>query len=95
MLHAEAQDGFWLADPDLVVRSSWKEIRDKLARTYAFETSPLAKFCPQDVERLCPFARRAVALWDALPVGGSVEVRWPGANDLVVVDAPTTAVRSR
>jgi hypothetical protein len=87
MLHAEAQDGRWLADPNLDVHGNWREIRGRLARTYAFEDSPLAGFAPHDVERLRPFALRAAAAWDALPAGGSVEVSWPGANDLVV--APT------
>jgi hypothetical protein len=87
MLHAEAQDGRWLAEPDLNVHARWKEIRRRLTRTYAFHESPLAGFGPEDVERLRPFAQRAVATWDALPRGGSVEVRWPGANDLVVVDS--------
>ena len=85
MLHAEAQDGAWLADPDLDVPRDWADIRELLARTYAFDDSPLARFGPHDVERLRPFALRAAATWDALPPGGSVEVAWPGANDLVVV----------
>jgi hypothetical protein len=85
MLHAEAQDGRWLADPDLNVRAQWQEIRRRLTRMYAFHESPLSGFTPDDVERLRPFAQRAAATWDSLPYGGSVEVRWPGANDLVVV----------
>jgi hypothetical protein len=85
MLHAEVQGGLWLADPELNVHADWSRIRQKLARTYAFNESPLAKFGPQDVERLRPFAQRAVTAWDRLPMGGSVEVHWPGANDLVVV----------
>ena len=89
MLHAEAMDGRWLADPALDVRADWQEIRSTLARTYAFGESPLGGFGPADVERLRPFALRAAATWEALPDGGSVEVRWPGANDLVVV--PTEA----
>ena len=87
MLHAEAQDGHWLADPHLDVHKDWQEIRRRLVHTYAFEDSPLASWGPQDVERLRPFALRAAATWDALPAGGSVEVAWPGANDLVVVPA--------
>jgi hypothetical protein len=87
MLHAEAQDGAWLADPDLDVHARWPELRDLLARTYAFADSPLASFGPADVERLRPFALRAAATWDALPAGAAVEVHWPGANDLVVVAA--------
>lgn len=90
MLHAEVQDGRWLADPNLDVDADWKTIRAKLARTYAFEASPLANLAPQDVERLRPFAIRAVATWDALPKGASVEVCWPGANNLVVVPSDAT-----
>jgi hypothetical protein len=89
MLHAEAHGGPWLADPDLDVRRDWSEIRRSLARMYAFTESPLARLGPHDVEALRPFAQRAAATWDALAPGGSVEVRWPGANDLVVV--PTEA----
>ena len=89
MLHAEAQDGSWLLDPDLDVHGDWQQIRRRLAKTYAFAESPLAHFGPQDVEALRPFARRAAAAWEALPPGGSVEVSWPGANDLVVVPTET------
>jgi hypothetical protein len=89
MLHAEAQDGAWLADPDLDVHRDWRAIRDRLARTYAFADTPLASFGPDDVERLRPLARRTAALWDALPAGGSIEVRWPGADDPVVVPTET------
>ncbi|HVE94931.1 MAG TPA: hypothetical protein VNB24_08435 [Acidimicrobiales bacterium] len=89
MLHAEAQDGQWLADPNLDVHRDWAEIHRRLSRMYAFDESPLAKFAPQDVERLRPFALRAVATWEALPEGGSVEVRWPGANDLIVIPTRT------
>lgn len=89
MLHAEAQDGHWLTDPDLDVHAEWQEIRRRLAQTYAFEDSPLSGFGPDDVERLRPFALRAAATWDELAPGGSVEVSWPGANDLVVVPTET------
>ena len=89
MLHAEAQDGHWLLDPELDVHASWREIRSHLAKTYAFAESPLAGFGPNDVEALRPFALRAAATWEALPPGGSVEVSWPGANDLVVVPTET------
>ena len=89
MLHAEAQGRSWLAAPDLDVHADWKEIRARLARAYAFSDSPLAGFGPHDVERLRQFALEAVATWDALPAGGSVEVSWPGANDLVVVPTET------
>lgn len=85
MLHAEAQNGFWLVDPDLDVQARWPEIRRRLARTYAFTESPLAQLGPKEVERLRPFARRAVDIWNELPDGGQVEVRWPGANELVVL----------
>ena len=94
MLHAEAQDGSWLARPDLNVHAEWREIRDRLTKTYAFSDSPLTRFGPQDVEALRPFARRAAAAWDELPAGGSVEVSWPGANDLVVVDSATRGALS-
>jgi hypothetical protein len=87
MLHAEAQDGHWLADPTLDVHADWSEIRRLLARTYAFEDSPLARFGPQDVERLRPLALRTAALWEALPPGGSIEVAWPGADDPLVVSS--------
>jgi hypothetical protein len=89
MLHAEAQDGRWLADPDLDVHRDWQTIRTKLARTYAFADSPLACLGPDDVERLRPLALRTAATWDALPPGGSIEVSWPGANDVVVVPTET------
>ena len=89
MLHAEAQAGLWLADPGLDVHGDWKEIRGRLARSYAFTDSPLAAYGPADVERMRPFALRAVATWNALPAGASVEVAWPGANDLVQVPAET------
>lgn len=87
MLHAEAQDGIWLADPDLDVRAQWSEIRRRLTQTYAFQESPLQRWGPQDIERLRPFALRNAAIWEGLPAGGQVEVHWPGANDLVVVSA--------
>ena len=85
MLHAEAHDGYWLADPELEVRADWPVIRRRLARTYAFSESPLARLGPEDVERLRPFARRAVETWDVLPEGGGVQVSWPGTNYLVVL----------
>lgn len=87
MLHAEAVGGYWLADPDLDVHAQWHEIRQRLAQNYAFSDSPLEKFGPDDVERLRPFARRAVETWNQLPGGGRVQVRWPGANDLIVLPA--------
>lgn len=86
MLHAEVQEGEWLADPDLDVHREWPRIRDQLARTYAFTGSPLAGMGPDDVERLRPFARRAAAAWHDLPAGGALELHWPGARDPVVVD---------
>jgi hypothetical protein len=89
MLHAEAQGGTWLADPDLDVHAEWSQIRDRLARAYAFDDSPLAPFGPEDVERLRPFALRATAAWNGLRPGGSVEVSWPGANDLIEVPTET------
>jgi hypothetical protein len=89
MLHAEAQDGRWLADRDLDVHRDWKEIRAHLARAYAFSASPLARFGPPDVERLRPVALRVAELWDALPDGGSIEVSWPGVADPVVVPTET------
>ena len=92
MLHAEAQDGRWLIDPDLDVHAQWPTIRDRLARQYAFEDSPLARFGPQDVEALRPFALRAAATWDVLRPGGSVQVTWPGANDLTVVPTETHGI---
>jgi hypothetical protein len=85
MLHAEAHDGIWLTDPALDVHAQWPEIRDRLRRTYAFADNPLLAMGPDDVEALRPFALRAAATWAALPDGGSVEVTWPGPNDLQVV----------
>ena len=76
------------------MHADWKRIRQKLARTYAFKDSPLADFGPQDVEALRPFAQRAVAAWDALSNGASVEVRWPGANDLVLVHSNVRSAAS-
>jgi hypothetical protein len=90
MLHAEAQGGSWLVRKDLDVHRDWPDIRARLARTYAFTRSPLADLGPQDVTRMRTFALRAVATWEALPAGGSVEVHWPGANDLVAVSAPSS-----
>ena len=92
MLHAEAQDGAWLADPDLNVHAEWPDIRRRLGRMYAFEENPLMRFGPADVERLRPFAQRAAAAWNELPAGGQVEVHWPGVNDLVVRDEPDVPV---
>ena len=82
MLHAEAQDGYWLTDPNLNVRADWPEIRERLRNTYAFDDSPLRGMSPDDVEKLRPFALRNAAIWSELPAGGAVEVDWPGANDL-------------
>ena len=42
MLHAEAQDGFWLTEADLDVHAQWQEIRRRLAKAYAFADGPLA-----------------------------------------------------
>lgn len=92
MLHAEAQDGLWLTDPSLDVHAQWPEIRDRLARTYAFADSPLSRFGPSDVEKLRPFAMRAAKIWSDLPDGGSVQVTWPGANHLEVVPTETHSV---
>jgi hypothetical protein len=85
MLHAEAHGGLWLARPDLNVHAEWPDIRRKLAKAYAFTESPLAHLGPDDVERLRPFALRATQVWNDLPDGASVEVRWAGANDLELV----------
>ena len=89
MLHAEAHDGRWLADPELDVRASWRQIRDGLRRGYAFADNPLMHMGPDDVEALRPLALRTAAIWDALPNGGSIEVSWPGTADPVVVPTET------
>ena len=94
MLHAEAQDGHWLADPQLDVHRDWPEIRRRLARAYAFVDNPLMDLGPHDVERLRPLAQRTAALWAAIPLGGSIEVSWPGADDPVVVPSETRGALS-
>ena len=49
-------------------------------------TAPSLGSGPLDVERLRPFAQRVAATWADLPAGGQVELHWPGANELLVVD---------
>jgi hypothetical protein len=86
MLHAEAHDGHWLADPDLDVHTNWTAIRRSLAKAYAFENNPLVDFTPADVERLRPLALATAAAWEALPNGGCLLVRWPGDEVPAAVD---------
>ncbi len=75
-----------LSRGELDINRDWKSIRRQLTRAYTYESDgPFAAVTQRDLAAIVPFHDELHRTWEAVPVGGALQVSWPKMDGPVVI----------